>query len=818
MKKTFSILFLFLTIFVLVVMLTGCKHSAAPKMASLTVSCEEPVSRAIKPTVTLTALENFELKAKEQNVSDYTELATFDTYDEIASAKILITPGTYVFTLSASKSGTRLFSKTDPVKITSGDNTVFFELELLEYGTEASGSAKVSVQIPEEVQKVQAALVTYPEKNAVEGFGLSDLEITENTVTYQKSDIPSGMYYLNFYLYKGDGNADANLAQNLLVFEMPYIITIAGDFESASDEIIAQVEKCYQVSYDLLGGTFEPGITVGISYSPLSDYSLISESDVSKPGYDFSGWYFNTDFSGEAVTKIEKGSIGNKTVYAKWTARTDIPYCVNYYLQNLEDDEFTLDEELSALLSGTINTYTEVTAQVIPGFKAAPYNDVLITADGNAKVDLYYYRNVVTLFFDLICGTTQTALTDNCLVGKYGASLTLENPTRTGYTFIGWNTADGTLPQTIPSEDADYNALWTANTYTIVFDANGGSGTMENLSCTYDQEKLLPANAFTKTCYTFAGWSKTQDGSVAYGNTHAVINLVSEAGGTITLYAKWTPNTYTFRFNANGGSGTMADQVVAYDEETYLDFCSFTKTGYHFVYWSLTPGGANAYIDGHEIYNETTENNAIINLYANYAINTYKIKFAYNSVVNTQYITGSLPSQMTCTYGQSYTLPANNIFRCGYTANGWNTTWTGTGGTHYESGATVSNLTATHGATVTLYTEWLSGHIVSVSELDDLFDKLEMLSYPSCVTIRITDTNPDMMWVRMKPQEHSSVKFGYDLTQCTDITSFGTMEGTTNLYYCYLPDTVTRITSWCFQDCTNLASVTISSNVRERRF
>ncbi len=1024
-------------------MLSGCKRDTGDGIARLSILCNEPVSRAtVSPNVTLSALENFVLRAKLESEEEYTTLAEFSNYEELSGAKILIAQGTYVFELTTNKNGTRFFSKTDATQITSGDNIISFTLNILEYGTDSAGSARVKVNFPQEVAAVRAALLTFPEKNTVSGFETEDLQISENSVTYQKQEIPSGTYFLVFKLYKDESNT-------VLLKSETDILTIASGFESIHEQTVTDLQKPYSVNYELLGGSFVPGITYGTSYTSLSEYNLVEDTNVYKPGYDFSGWYLNSDYSGEPVTKIEKGSQGNKSVYAKWTPKTDTAYAVNYYIQNIDDDEYTIGTELSQTCYGTTDTYTEYTPQVLTGFTLNPFNDEIISGNGNTEINLYYKRNVVTLIFNLDGGQTETAFNEGSIVAKYGASFTVANPTKTGYTFTGWNT-QGFLPATIPEENTIYKALWTANTYTVTlhnqgattagttsvtatygtwlpaitvpaktgytfggyYTGTGGSGTQyitasgasarnwdiasathlyakwtanmytvtlnnqsaatagtASLTATYGSAVpsiTVPAKtgytfggyytgtggsgtqyitasgasarnwditsattlyakwtpntytitytlnggthssgfptthtygtattlkSATRTGYTFNGWYTASDYSgsavstldaTAYttnislyakwtGNTYTVtlnnqsaatagtasvtatygsavpsITVPEKTGYTFagyytgtngsgtqyisasgtsakdwdiasatTLYAKWTPNTYTFRFNANGGSGTMADQVVAYDEETYLNPCSFTKTGYHFVYWSLTPGGANAYIDGHEIYNETTENNAIINLYANYAINTYKIKFAYNSGVNTQYITGSLPSQMTCTYGQSYTLPANNIFRCGDTANGWNRASSGTGGTHYESGATVSNLTATHGATVILYTEWLSGHIVSVSELDDLFDKLEMLSYPSCVTIRITDTNPDMMWVRLKPQEHSSVKFGYDLTQCTDITSFGTMEGTTNLYYCYLPDTVTRITSWCFQDCTNLASVTISSNVRE---
>ena len=79
-------------------------------------------------------------------------------------------------------------------------------------------------------------------------------------------------------------------------------------------------------------------------------------------------------------------------------------------------------------------------------------------------------------------------------------------------------------------------AQWTANTYTVKFDANGGEGTMEDQTFIYDTEQALTANTFTKTGYTFAGWKDAQGNTYTDGQT--VKNLVAE--GDITLMAQWT--------------------------------------------------------------------------------------------------------------------------------------------------------------------------------------------------------------------------------------------------------------------------------------
>ena len=136
-------------------------------------------------------------------------------------------------------------------------------------------------------------------------------------------------------------------------------------------------------------------------------------------------------------------------------------------------------------------------------------------------------------------------------------------------------------------------------TYTVKFDANGGEGTMDDQTFTYDVEQALSANVFTKTGYTFAGWKDAQGNTYTDGQT--VKNLATE--GALTLTAQWTANSYTVKFDGNGAEGTMADQSFTYDVEQALTANGFTKTGYTFAGWKL---GDTTYEDGATVKNLAT--------------------------------------------------------------------------------------------------------------------------------------------------------------------------------------------------------------------
>ena len=117
------------------------------------------------------------------------------------------------------------------------------------------------------------------------------------------------------------------------------------------------------------------------------------------------------------------------------------------------------------------------------------------------------------------------------------------DPEKTGYTFDGWYLDEAEEPfsfDTTITSDITLKAKWTQNTYTVTFDANGGEGTMDDQTFTYDEEKALTTNAFTRTGYTFTGWNTAADGTgEAFADKATVKNLTAEPNGAVTLYAQW---------------------------------------------------------------------------------------------------------------------------------------------------------------------------------------------------------------------------------------------------------------------------------------
>ncbi len=147
----------------------------------------------------------------------------------------------------------------------------------------------------------------------------------------------------------------------------------------------------------------------------------------------------------------------------------------------------------------------------------------------------------------------------------YGTATTVSDPTKTGYTFAGWlvngsgeAVKDLTLGADDYTEAITLTATWTANHYTVAFDANGGSGTMAPQAFTYDAAQALAAASFTRAGHTFSGWNTAADGSgTSFADETSVVNLSAEDGASVTLYAQWTEDAkYSLSGKVTESDGT----------------------------------------------------------------------------------------------------------------------------------------------------------------------------------------------------------------------------------------------------------------------
>ena len=221
------------------------------------------------------------------------------------------------------------------------------------------------------------------------------------------------------------------------------------------------------------------------------------------------------------------------------------------------------------------------------------------------------------------------SMDDQTFTSGVEQALTANAFTFAGHSFNGWNTAADGSGTAYTDEQAitidagmTLYAQWEEEpeptTYTVKFNGNGGAGTMADQIFTEGVEQALSPNEFTLDGAEFAGWNTKKDGSGdSYGDGESI--TVSQ---NMTLYATWSaigpPVSYVVvSFDANGGTGTMADQEVPSGEATALNANKFTRSGYSFTGWNTKKDGSGtAYADGAEI---TTSKN--VTLYAQWKKN-----------------------------------------------------------------------------------------------------------------------------------------------------------------------------------------------------
>ena len=244
----------------------------------------------------------------------------------------------------------------------------------------------------------------------------------------------------------------------------------------------------YSVTLHENGGTLSSGNVTSYNYGEGA--TLPTAGDMTREGYTFAGWYDNEALTGTPVMTISNTEMGNKEYWAQWEINQ---YTVTVKPENGEAD-ITITQDygtpIAAPADPTREGYTFIGwDKAIP--TTMPAENMTITAKW--KVNQY------TITFDTNGGSEITPITQD-----YGTAITAPaNPTREGYTFIGWDKA---IPATMPAENMIITAKWKVNQYTITFDTNGGSE-ITPITQDYGTAITAPANP-TREGYTFIGWDK----------------------------------------------------------------------------------------------------------------------------------------------------------------------------------------------------------------------------------------------------------------------------------------------------------------------
>lgn len=468
-----------------------------------------------------------------------------------------------------------------------------------------------------------------------------------------------------------------------------------------------------------------------------------------KKGCKFLGW--STSANGNVV--YQPGDLydvnqdgGNVTLYAKWEkAKYTATVKLNGGSYNGSTNDFTISkypgEEISigaptrskhnftgyklTMDNNDGDAPTSVT-QSASGFKGimqmgnftlnaqwTPWKHT-VRYDANAKND--------TSVKGIPASQSKTANVD--------IKLSSDVPTRNGYTFLGWNTqADG--KGTAYAAGAIYKndqnggtvtlyAQWTPWKHVLHYNKNvptsSTSQTVSNMPVdqtkTFGQLMTISNLVPTRKGYTFAGWYTQSNGTgTKYdpGSNYAA----DQNGGTVNLYAKWTPWTYNIKYDQNvkstSSSKTVTDMPNAQTKTQEIDVTLSSMTpkrnGYIFAGWSTSANGSVEYKQGSRFTKDLDSNGASITLYAVWT--PWKHTVHYNSNIPTNAPTGTttvsnMPGDQTKTFDEKLMISSNKPTRKGYNFAGWSTS--ANGDVVYQPGAEYKN--DQNGGTVTLYAKW----------------------------------------------------------------------------------------------------------------
>ena len=205
---------------------------------------------------------------------------------------------------------------------------------------------------------------------------------------------------------------------------------------------------------------------------------------------------------------------------------------------------------------------------------------------GNRSYTAHWSLNTYSITYDLNGGTASGNPTSYTVES---ATITLNQPTKTGYTFTGWSgtdlTGEDNLTVTIPAGstgDRSYTAHWSLNTYSITYDLNGG--TVSGNPDFYTVESAaITLNQPTRIGYTFTGWSGTN----LTGEDNLTVTIPAGSIGNRSYTAHWSLNTYSIAYDLDGGTafGNPDSYTV---ESAAITLNEPAKAGYVFTGWSGT--------------------------------------------------------------------------------------------------------------------------------------------------------------------------------------------------------------------------------------
>lgn len=392
----------------------------------------------------------------------------------------------------------------------------------------------------------------------------------------------------------------------------PYNVAAYPTNNEVSVELTIQGKMSYIVTYK---ANADDATGAPAGQKKWHNETLILSSDKpTRPSYEFLGWATSADSSKVAYAPgASYTGNDNLTLYAIWKGK---PHTVRYNANGgvgAPSDQLK-EYGVNLTLSSTKPTRDGYTFK---GWSTSATGSAEYQPGGtytkDEDVTPYAVWEVIT--YDVIYNANGGTGAPANQKKRHPEPLILSStkPTRTGYDFLGWGVSeDDTTVDYAPGASYTANkpitlyAIWQIHTYTVRYDANGGTGAPANQTKQYNVDLALSSAKPTREGYAFKGWATSTTGAVEYQPV-----ATYSKNEAVTLYAVWEIITYTITYDANGGYNAPEKQTKQYGKTVNLSTVKPLKHKSMFKGWATSATGAVAYQPG-----EAYVKNESVTLYA----------------------------------------------------------------------------------------------------------------------------------------------------------------------------------------------------------
>ena len=545
----------------------------------------------------------------------------------------------------------------------------------------------------------------------------------------------------------------------------------------------------YSIEYFLIDGELAAGKSNPVEYT-VETSDIILENPT-KHGYEFVGWRYKDDSDALASTNfsIKKGTTGNLSIVAVWKALGT--YTISYDANGGTGTVATQSEYKGTSLTISSGEGVERVGYIFSCWnteKDGTGKDYNPNDTYNAGSDLRLYAKWNPIKYSIKYDLDGGAFPEGSVITEYTIetdTFTLPIPMRAEYEFIGWKAkVSDEAKKTVSIEkgstgNLSFTAAWRKlNRYTVSYDVNGGSGSIESQSKLEGSSMTVSdAAGIERAGYTFVCWNTKSDGS----GTDYEQNDVYGNDEDLVLYAKWNPIKYSITYDLAGGTlpegkSNPADYTI--ETETFT-LVSPEKEGYVFLGW-IESGSTSETAEGNvSIAKGTTGIKTFIAEWIQ--LKKCVVTFDVNGADG-----GTAPSQLTIYEGDSFIVPScGSLFRDDYVFEEWNTMAEGKGSRY-----PMSEEFEVH-EDITLYAIWKESPL-----------EYTYLSESDSYSIKCSD----------KSIKSIVIPLTYKGKLVTDI-GYHAFYGCTALKEILIPSSVTSIGDSAFSGCSGLTSITIPSSV-----